>query len=136
MTRLAIPFLMLCSFLAAAGCKTFLGTSMAEVEKARATALTKTFPVTPVQAYDAVLAAAAEEKMIVFVKEPARQAVMLLKAPGCLDTSEIGVFCVQKAPGQTQVEISSRSVFARDATAARLFALLTTRFAPPQTAVP
>lgn len=116
---------------AGSGCQTILGTSMADVEKARATADVKTVSAPADTVFQTLLGAADENKLLVFVKNPAARTLLLMNIPGSIDTTEVGVFVTETKPGESKVEVSSRAPFAKDTASKLLFKALDTRFPPP-----
>jgi hypothetical protein len=87
---------------------------------ARQTALRTVVPIGVEQAYRKVLIIGDAAGWEVFREFPEKHVVVYHKVPGSVDSTQVGVFCVE-TEGGTLVEIASPSAFSRELAAKTLF---------------
>ncbi len=106
------------------------GGSVRALEDARVDSVYQSYPCEMGACFDAVLTIAKDKGYYVFSKDRIRGFVVLMNIPGCVDTTEVGVFLSESLRGSgILVELSSRSSLAKKAVARILFAELAARFA-------
>ena len=105
--------------------RSLLGVSTRDLELRRSQAVYKTLSCSPTDAFDAIEAFAEANKYLVFRKDRGALVLVLMRIPGAVDTTEVGVFLVPLDEGRSvRIEVSSRSSFARRVVAQNLFAHL------------
>ena len=112
--------------------KTFWGSSTRALEEARVNALSKTYACSFRDCYQAVLLIAKENEYQVFIKDMARQVIVLMKIPTSVDTTEVGIFFTELNGPQVKIYISSLSSHAKRVVAEALFSELDKSFYPPR----
>jgi hypothetical protein len=131
MNRTIILFLLVFS----SGCaslwdspKNIVGVSVRDLQEMRVESLYQAYPAEYSDVFSAVLDVAKDEKYHVFSKSQDRGLIVLMNIPGCVDTTEVGVFLTRLGDREIKVELSSRSTPAKRAVAQRLFIDLEKRF--------
>ena len=104
--------------------KAFWGSSTRALEEARVDAITKTYSCNFRQCYQAVLLVAEEKEYMVFIKDMYKQVIVLMKVPGTVDTTEIGIFFTELNENQVKIYVSSLSSHAKRIVADILFSEL------------
>ncbi len=105
------------------------GVSTKALESARVDSIYQTYPCDIDACFDAVSAIAVKNGYYIFSSDRARGLVVLMKIPGCVDTTEVGVFLSQAPLGEgVVVELSSRSSLAKKTAAKALLSDLADRF--------
>ena len=105
------------------------GVSVRALEDARVDAIYQSYPCTINDCFDAVIKMAGEREYYIFTEDRIRGLVILMKIPGCVDTTEVGVFVSESLHGEgVLVELSSRSLLAKKTVAKALFTALAARF--------
>lgn len=126
--RKILNFLILCVFfLSCFGCarltevsKACWGSSTKALEEKRVDAVKKTFQCRFDECFAAVLKIANKRKLTVFAKDKAKELIVVMTVPGCIDTTEVGIF-FSDLETQTRVEIVSLSPKAQQVTADIVF---------------
>lgn len=129
-----------CFISGTAGCASVLdipkkiwGSSTRALEAARSDASAKVFTCTPDACFDAVVAMTVDDlkaapprgRMLdLFLKDIRRRRLVLMKVPGAVDTTEVGVFFTVLDKDRTRVEVSSLSTNAKLTAASLIFAEL------------
>ena len=129
-------FLILLSVLALAGCSTlktvsqnFMGVSTKDLEAGKADSIYQVYPCRMEACFDAVTDIAHKSKYYIFMSDEIRELIVLMNIPGCVDTTEVGVFFTDLPKGQgVKIELSSRSSPAKKSVAKLLFSELNARF--------
>ncbi len=105
------------------------GVSVRALEDARVDAIYQSYPCAINACFDAIMNVAGEKGYYIFSKDRVRGLVVLMKIPGCVDTTEVGVFLSESLHGEgILVELSSRSLLAKKTVAKALFTALAARF--------
>ena len=115
-----ILFIFLSAFcLFSAGCANLptvicdvLGTSHADLEKARAGGITKEINLDRSQAFDKVLEVLKENKIDIYQKDPKKGYIVALGFPKQTDTTRVGIFFEPAGTGKTTITLSSLSTTA------------------------
>ncbi len=108
--------------------KSFVGSSTRVLEAGRSDSIYQVYPSDMPRCFDAVVQIAAKNHYYIFSQDQARGLVVLLNIPGCVDTTEVGVFLTELPAGEgIRVELSSRSTPAKRAVAKVLFSELKER---------
>ncbi len=128
--------LLICVAVLLAGCaslkdapKSFLGFSTRSLEDGRVDSIFQVYLCDLAQCFGAVVDIAQVNNYHIFMKDQVRGLVVLMNIPGCVDTTEVGVFLTELPEGQgIRVELSSRSTPAKRVVAKVLFSELKERF--------
>jgi len=115
--------------------KTIWGSSTRALNEARSEALTKTFSRGYWEVLRMVVTTAEKTHLYVFKKDTIRGEIILMKVPGCVDTTEVGIFIVEISDNESRVEISSLSTRAKRAVARLIFKGLDVAFTPVSNSV-
>lgn len=118
------------------------GSSTRALEKARKEAVSETFACSLEACFQRVMTldrSGAREKgkssqaglFDVFLKDPVRGMIVVMRVPGQVDTTEVGIFFQEIDERKTRVEISSLSSRAKRTVARRVFADLADQFHQP-----
>jgi len=108
--------------------KSIIGSSTKDIEAARVKATTADIQADFTGVFDTVLDVAKENKYYVFSQDEVRGLIVLMNIPGCVDTTEVGVFISHLKGGTFRVEISSRSSPAKEAVAKLILGKLEEKF--------
>jgi hypothetical protein len=90
----------------------FFGFSISDLEKARETGLTRTYPLPYDTAFDKAVEAAKAAKVTVYKADRARGVITLMDIPKQVDTTFVGVFLEAVDASNTKITISSLSSLA------------------------
>jgi len=101
--------------------KTLWGSSTRALEKARDSAITKTYDKSYWECVHGVLAVVAQKQWVIFKKDEIRGYMVLMGIKGSVNTTEVGVFFDELSDAQTRIEISSLSTNAKRKVAKALF---------------
>lgn len=105
------------------------GVSTKALEDGRVDSIYQTYPCDIGACFDAVSAVAGKSGYYIFSSDRTRGLVVLMKIPGCVDTTEVGVFLSHAPHGEgVLVELSSRSSLAKKTVAKTLLSDLADRF--------
>ncbi|MBF0486120.1 MAG: hypothetical protein HQL16_06375 [Candidatus Omnitrophica bacterium] len=129
-------FIIVASLCVLAGCaslsdvpKKVAGVSTRVLEDTRAHSIYQSYDCDTTACFDSVLDVARKNKYVVFMKDDIRGFIVLMGIPGCVDTTEVGVFLTPQADGKgVKVEISSRSSPAKRTVALVLFEQLAQKY--------
>ena len=109
--------------------RNFMGTSTRELEAGKTESIYQVYPCDLAACFAAVSEVAHNNKYYVFMKDEVRGLVVLMDIPGCVDTTEVGVFLTELPKQQgVKIELSSRSSPAKKAVAKTLFSDLSDKF--------
>ena len=108
--------------------KNIIGISTKGIENARVDATREDFRGDFTGIYDAVLGVAKDNKFHVFSQDEIRGLIVLMNVPGFVDTTEVGVFISPLKSGEFRVEVSSRSVPAKEAVSKIIFEKLERKY--------
>ena len=125
-------FLISLLLIAVSGCasitsipKNILGVSTKNLDNARSNSIYQVYQADYFDAYKAVLDAAKKSGYYVFLNDEVRGVIVLMNIPGCVDTTEVGVYVSRLAKDQgVKIELSSRSTPAKRIVAKVLFEIL------------
>jgi hypothetical protein len=129
-------FFILLSIVVFAGCSTFkdiskntMGVSMRDLEAGKADSIYQVYSCDMGACFDAVADIARKNQYYVFMKDEIRGFIVLMNIPGCVDTTEVGVFFTELPNRQgVKLELSSRSSPAKRTVAKVLFSALNDQF--------
>ena len=119
--------------------KTFWGSSTRALENARKDALSRDYPCSVDECFDAVLSLQKEGTSAltnrlgifdVFIKDRNQRHIVVIGIEGNVNTTEVGIFFNQIDPKKVKVEISSLSTSAKEKLATAIFKELDLRFKP------
>lgn len=117
--------------------KSVWGSSTRVLSEKRDEAISREFSCSVQSCFDAVLEMTLpykevqeqdQFKFVLFLQNRKQGALVVMGVPGCVDTTEVGVFFSDKGGGQTAIEISSLSSRAKDAAAQVIFDRLSQQF--------
>ena len=125
---LSVFFLVGCSTLKDVS-QNCLGVSTKDLEAGKADSIYQVYPCSVVACFEAVADIAHKNKYYIFSKDEEHGLLVLMNIPGCVDTTEVGVF-LSELPKQkgVKIELSSRSSPAKKIVAKILFSDLNDRF--------
>ena len=101
--------------------KTLWGSSTRALEEARVNGLTKTYHCSSQSCFEASLNVVQEKEYTVFVKDELKRLLVVMGVPGCVDTTEVGIFFTETNDKQTKIYVSSLSSNAKRIVAKNLF---------------
>jgi len=101
--------------------KTIWGSSTRVLEQARDKAITKTYDKPYWDCVRSAIAVAGKKHWVIFKKDEIKGYMVVMAVPGCVNTTEIGIFFVELSDNQTRIEISSLSTNAKRIVAKGLF---------------
>ncbi len=104
------------------GMRGFLGVSTKALEESRSSALSRDFDYDYFTAYSKTLDALKEMKASVYAKSVGKRMIAFYVTAE--DTTPVGIFFTEKEKSLTRVEVSSRSTYAKETIAKKLFSLL------------
>lgn len=127
--RYCVMALLSCGIIALLGCESlkegtrgFLGISTRALEEARKDAVVKSFNYDYATCYDETLKALKHMRAYVYKKD--RQGHMIAIYVSEYDTTPVGIFFKEIDKTNTQVEVSSRSNYAKDFISPKIFSFL------------
>ena len=129
-------FLVLLSVFIFAGCSTvkdvsrnFMGVSTNDLEAGKADSIYQVYSCGMEECFQAVTDVARKNKYYTFMKDELRGFIVVMNIPGCVDTTEVGVFFTELSKQRgVKIELSSRSSPAKKVVAKVLFSELNDRF--------
>lgn len=112
-----------CSFLSVPQevMKTLWGSSTRALEEARTSAVVKTYDTAYGECFHYAMKVSDANQWVIFKKDEIKGFMILLNIPGCVDTTEVGVFFVRLSARKTRIEVSSLSTNAKRKAAKVLF---------------
>jgi hypothetical protein len=108
----------------AAGCGLMTGKSLRPIQAAHrdSPVISHTVPVGMADCMARATALAEALRATVFVRDPARNVLVLTNVPSCVDTTQVGLFFMPTPDGGTRIDVASRSERARE-TVSRMIVL-------------
>lgn len=125
---LIVPMIFICGCSPVEVVKTVWGSSTRALEKARETALTRTYDQKYWDTVRHSIEAIDKFGWTVFMKDETKGYLVVMRVPGAVDTTEIGIFFVEVSENETRVEIASLSTSAKRIVARQLFNALDLSF--------
>ena len=104
--------------------KTVWGSSIRQLEKHRAQAISRTYHKGYWDCSQATLKVIEENKYTIFQKDEIKGYIVIMGVPGYVDTTEVGIFFVEVSDNEVRIELSSLSTNAKRAVAKALFKAL------------
>ena len=108
--------------------KNIMGISTRDLDEARVHAAAQDLHADLADVFSAVVDIAKERKYYIFSKDESRGLIVLMNIPGCVDTTEVGVYLSSLEGGDVRVEVASRSTPAQVAVAEHVLADLEVKF--------
>ena len=109
--------------------RNFAGTSTRDLEAGKADSVYQVYSCSMADCFAAVTDVADENNYYTFMQDEARGLIVIMNIPGCVDTTEVGIFFTALSGQQgTRIELSSRSSPAKKEVAKVLFSELNDRF--------
>jgi len=107
--------------------KVIWGSSTKALEERRVDGIKKTYQCRYQECFDEVIKIAQEQKLTVFIQDARKDLIVLMKIPGCVDTTEAGVF-FSDLETETRLDIVSLSSKAQRVTSEILFSHLAEKY--------